>query len=389
MFLLMAPLGLMLMGACTSPQKEEPPVESGGRAAEPEAISAVPVPESLLAIVKSGEAPLWFELGPDVPALIPGPENSAEYPFMPWPRARHVAGLAVDEAGRLIMAVNRDGFLVWESREDGLALHRVPGKEAWDPYTAAALFMYQGAAAVLLARDDFFYPEGELPGPGPRIWGLEGPGEGRTGYRLAAAEIPAFTEMSGTDEWEPYTLALGKDGLWYYRGKRKADRSGVSPEIRYFRTRDLSVAGELSSAGVFRDAMMPYNGSDTPLPIQAVLEEAGHTAGNKQNLAAEVVSPEFPIGRYFSLQTDFSGEEGVLELAGFYRAPDTAAVIFPDGRGIFAGPPDVPGTFALPSLPGGFVYTRIGFAGTVLIAAWEEQQDWQIGAAGFMVINSP
>jgi hypothetical protein len=138
--------------------------------------------------------------------------------------------------------------------------------------------------------------------------------------------------------------------------------------------------------------MVPYNKSDIPLIIQAVLEEAGYAAGDKQTLTAAVVSREFPTRRYFTLQTDFSGEQGVLEIAGFYRAPDTATVIFPDGRGIMAGPPGpsaVPETFALPALPEGFAYTRIGFAGPVLIASWEEQQDWRIGAAGFMVINSP
>ena len=42
---------------------------------------------------------------------------------------------------------------------------------------------------------------------------------------------------------------------------------------------------------------------------------------------------------------------------------------------------------ALPGLPEGFAYTRLGAADTVLLAAWEEQLEWNIGAAGFMVIE--
>jgi hypothetical protein len=122
MFLPVAAI-LVFMGGCFSRPEREPPAESGGQGEAAAVFSAPPIPDSLLAIVKSGEAPLWFEFGPDGPVLIPGPEDTPEYPFAPWPQTRHAAGVAVDEAGRLIMAVNRDGFLVWESREDGLAMY--------------------------------------------------------------------------------------------------------------------------------------------------------------------------------------------------------------------------------------------------------------------------
>jgi hypothetical protein len=41
----------------------------------------------------------------------------------------------------------------------------------------------------------------------------------------------------------------------------------------------------------------------------------------------------------------------------------------------------------LPSLPEGFFYTGIGRVGDNLFASWEEQEDYNIGAAGFVVIN--
>jgi hypothetical protein len=113
-------------------------------------------------------------------------------------------------------------------------------------------------------------------------------------------------------------------------------------------------------------------------------------AGPGEIPTAAVVSPEFPAPRYFALRADESGEP--LELAGFYRPPDRAALLFPDGRGI-AARTEADGLraqrFTLAPLPAGFVYTRIALVGSVLIAAWEEQEDWRVGAAGFMVINGP
>jgi hypothetical protein len=69
-------------------------------------------------------------------------------------------------------------------------------------------------------------------------------------------------------------------------------------------------------------------------------------------------------------------------------------VIRPDGRGAWgeAADADTPcrvESFSLPSLPEGFVYTRIGVTSAVVIAAWEEQESWQVGAAGFLVIRRP
>jgi hypothetical protein len=377
LFMLFA--GLAFAGSCSPRTRHDPappPVETGG--GEP-----VFIPGNLLAVVKSGEAPLWFELGPDGPSLIPAPAEASEEPFAPWPRARYAAGLAVDGKGRLIMAVNRDGFLAWETRKEGLGLYRIANTEAWDPYTAASLFMYRGIPAALLYRDDFF-PRDEAETPDPPavlVWGL-----GEDLLKMEETEIPAFAALPRTEGWDLDVLSPGRDGFWYYRGVR---RGAPSPEIRYFRTPDLSVSGESSSAGVFRKAMSPYTESNMPSPVRAVLEAAGRGAGEGKTLVAAVVSPEFAARRYFALRADVSGEQEVLEIAGFYRPPDTAAVVFPGGQGILAGPASAPEAFALPVLPRGFVYTRIGFAGPVLIACWEEQQDWQIGAAGFMVINAP
>jgi hypothetical protein len=286
------------------------------------------------------------------------------------------------------MAVNRDGFLAWETREGGLGLYRIPQREAWDPYTAASLFIYRETPAVLLYRDEFFPKNGagRPDSPVVRVWGL-----GADFLAMEEMEIPAFAVLPRTEGWDVDTLSLGNDGRWYYRGLR---RGSPGSEIRYLRTGDLSVPGEASSVEGFRNAMSPYTEGDMPPPIRAVLEEAEHLAEEgllpAAALVAAVVSPDFPAQRYFAAHRDLFGEREVLELAGFYCSPDTAAVVFPNGEGIFAGPgASTPQEFVLPVLPEGFVYTRIGLAGRVLIASWEEQEDWRIGAAGFMALNGP
>jgi hypothetical protein len=45
--------------------------------------------------------------------------------------------------------------------------------------------------------------------------------------------------------------------------------------------------------------------------------------------------------------------------------------------------------FTLPALPQGFVYTGVGLVGNTLIATWEEQEEFAIGAAGIMVMELP
>jgi hypothetical protein len=43
-------------------------------------------------------------------------------------------------------------------------------------------------------------------------------------------------------------------------------------------------------------------------------------------------------------------------------------------------------TLSLPELPEGFVYTGTAMAGNTLFACWEEQEDFNIGAAGFVLL---
>jgi hypothetical protein len=377
---------LVLVSSCSkqSPVPEDP------------AITLPPGPEiAPMAIIKSGENPLWFEVGPGSPVLLNDPGEASISPFEPWPFKFLITGMVVT-GDRLVMAVNRGGFLALlpgagAGSSPAIALYHVNAEHYWDDYTAAAPFLFRDRAAALLYRHDrFIEPTAAIPSP--RFWGLE-----LNSLRLVPLEIPALEVFPAGEGWDVDTLLAGRDDYWYYRGMQK---SGGSPAPIYFRSSDLAGTGERSSPGVFRNATASYTIADAPTLLQIVLNEAFGLSGGMVMQEALVSTPAFPAARRFVAGTG----DVLIELAVYYRdgSADTgepaagpcALAVLPDGRGVYARM-DAPGTeprmdhFSLPPLPEGFVYTRIGLLGDILIGAWEEQFNWNVGAAGFMIINAP
>ncbi|MDR3192043.1 MAG: hypothetical protein LBT87_03140 [Treponema sp.] len=81
--------------------------------------------------------------------------------------------------------------------------------------------------------------------------------------------------------------------------------------------------------------------------------------------------------RYFRTGDLSQGGEGIS--VGVFRdsqAPGEAGTGEANGGGRF-----------LPVLPEGFVYTGLAWVGDTLFASWEEQEDYNIGAAGFMAVK--
>jgi hypothetical protein len=392
---------------CSRPETASQAVqEAETEAPEP----AYPAPDKLFAVVKPGADPIWFELGPEGPVHIPSPEAAAPGPYQPWTDARFIAGMNPGP-GRLVMAVNRYGFLVWVPLEaqqnEGAALYRLP-EPSWDGLTVAALFRYApgnggGIAgsgpgtwdAALLYRDNVFSGAEDGP-PEDRVRALP-PG----GFEAEALDIPAFSPLPRDEGWDLESLRRGRDGAWYFRGAR----GGPNPASVYYRAANLGFAGDFVASGVFRNAVSPYNYGEAPSVLRKALGAAAALQDGKALIAA-VISPEYDAPRYFAADGAGGGELSALpssftELSGVYLPEakpaefpggDTgqgpfAALLFPDGRLVYAAEDGEAVRGALPVLPGGFVYTRFGVLGTALIAAWEEQLEWNIGAAGFMVIN--
>jgi hypothetical protein len=361
-----------------------------------------------LALLQAGENPLWFELAEDGPRRIDFPDEAELSPFAPWPLARHIRFILPLE-DELILGVNRDGFLRLAPPEaageniGGIALYRVADAPYWGQYTLAALFPFEDRATALLYRDDFFAgPEPPLPSPRSFVLLPDAPAP-------RPRELPAFDRFPPAAGWDLDALRFGHDGRWYYRAVRK---TAEAPEIAYYRTDALTSIGETISIGDFQNSALPEPLSAAPALLRSVLEAA--FAQSPGNSIAAALIPGRNAPRYFSAPasstkssgTPAAAESGTpaagIEIAGFYREPTAdhpaaALALLPTGQAFFSSAPtnaatSAPGTpqpLTLPALPPGFAYTAAAPCGNALIVAWEEQKDYSIGAAGFMIINYP
>jgi hypothetical protein len=131
-----------------------------------------------------------------------------------------------------------------------------------------------------------------------------------------------------------------------------------------------------------------FTGQGTPRTLLS--EEEGPAAAV---YVAAVAAPEFEGVRYFADTPSLTAAaEEVRELYGYYHEPVSgprALVIAPDGKGYYGayrdGLPRIE-LIVLPPLPEGFVYTGAGLLGHTILGTWEEQDAWNVGAAGFLLI---
>lgn len=353
-------------------------------------------------MIESGEYPRWFEFGTEGPERIGSPGEASLRPLTPWPLARFITGF-ISQEDRVVGVVNRSGFLViLPGGEAGRALYRVEDVPYWEGYTAEAPFLYRGMPAALLYRNDFFADPAPEP-PAPPVWTLI-----KGVSRPVGLELPLFGTLPA-EGWDLEALRQGRDGRWYYRGlRRQGNRTA------YFRGPDLSAPGpgEASSVGAFRDAAVPHSPQDAPPALTALLEAAFRLSDPAHIRVAALSSPEFAGIRRFSAdipagagsrEEESGGGEAFIEFFGYYDPPGGSsdpkeavvpfgAVFLPGGAGVYGrlreGGWEI-GTVSLPPLPEQFVYTGIGCSGGVLIVSWEEREDWNVGAAGFMVVDAP
>jgi len=284
-----------------------------GRAAS----SQQPVPETLagvsgyetsgavpMAILQTGEYPLWFLLTEEKPVYIGTIEEAIGMSaFIPWLYTPHIRFLQKDKDD-LVMVINRIGvFKITPNENSDTGQHEFTayffsGGDFWRQYTAGGFVFYEDKPAALLYLDDRII-EIDLPKPSPQVWSFN-----MKSNNLFPIDIPVFKLFPEDDGWSADTLRKGNDGLFYYR---IAKRSDSSASVKMFRANNLIQQGSEISIDVF------YNSAPRK-------EEISHPS--------------------------------------------------------------------LPPLPDNFVYTDIAEIGDSVFASWEEQQDYSIGAAGFMLIKN-
>ena len=354
----------------------------------PREVPAKASPAGAVAILQAGDYPLWFQLGQQGPEQL----NTIDEAYnsralIPWPLAIHVRFILARN-NDVYMAVNGDGFLVfspWDesSGQQGTGMYRFSGGALWQPYTVAAFVFFNDMPMALLYRDDRFL-DTDAALPSSRVWSF-----GLNTSVPFTLDIPALRDFKESEGWDVDSLRYSSDGFWYYRVVRK---DNADNKIKYLRTRNFEQDGEETSSGVFYNSVMPEPLSAAPLALAFLL----NALNSPETGTVMAVSPDFFTQRYFAHNTDSM----VNTFAYYQSSPLAALAIDLRGAGLFAAAatpmPDAPDMIIqdfipleLPPLPENFVYTGIALSGQNIIASWEEQEEYNTGAAGFMVLKIP
>ena len=344
-----------------------------------------------IAILKTGEQPLWFQFGEHGPELLYSIEDACySRALIPWPHAIH-ARFILARNNDVYLAVNKDGFLVfspWEEKQAGhgyraslakkteheansagqaAALYRFPGNDYWQPYTIAAFVLLDDIPAAFLYRDEHFL-DTDIPLPSPRAWTFNM----QYSFPLAL-DIPALRSFPASEGWDIDAFRCSAGGSLYFRAvkKNKAD-----PEIVYLHSADFAKTCIKTGKGAFFNSALPEPLSFLPVSLWTL-----HRSINSPGTVM-LVSPEFISQRYFAEDAN----SPVRTFAYTRSSPDASLLIDVHGNGAA----EAAGRFfpiALPELPENFYYTGITLSGNDIIALWEEQEEYNIGAAGFMVLR--
>jgi hypothetical protein len=322
--------------------------------------------------------PYWFELDAEGPVAISALAEASPSPFIPWTETRHITAFLPGAYGALYTGVNRWGIMKVEVREKETALYYYFGEESWKNYPTLSFFRYRERPAALLGRDRFFIENGS-PAPEPAFWAAADSG------RMEPIILPALQSFPPSLGWETTAFFQGVDNAWYCRL--------VIPEQKsaFLTIENVSLPGREISAEDF--SLAQNEESLTPPPLLAwIMSETERLLDC--SCIAQIVSPEFSGKRYFRTGTS----AGELEFFGYYRPllPGTegaVVLLLPNGWGIYCcsdGTTQRDGRFRLPQpTVENIVYSGAALAGkNLLVVSWEERADWNVGAAGFLLLKT-
>jgi hypothetical protein len=177
----------------------------------------------------------------------------------------------------------------------------------------------------------------------------------------------AIYRFSGGEYWRQYTAG----GFIYYQGNPTA--------LLYLDERFLS-----SDAPLPRQRTWSINmNSNVPFPVNIPFFDL-FPSEEGWDIDTLRLAGDGLIYYRVAKRTDSSGLVRMFRTADFEQAGREISVdVFFNSaprETVFSHP-------SLPPLPDGFVYTGIGRVSGSLFASWEEQEDFSIGAAGFVVIK--
>jgi len=331
--------------------------------------------------------PRWYEFGPENPLVIKDAGDSSLTPFEPWPLSRRVAGIVVHEE-TISLGVNRCGFvLIAPARDQSNAVYRFYDVPRFDPYSISSVFSWKGSARLLLSRDRFFSTD-DIPVPNPRVFSLTIDGE------LIQNEEPlAFAGFPVVDGWDVEVAERTGAGRIVLR----AVRSKTSGGIAYAETDSPDSSAAPITAAAFRLAQTPRRAAEAdPVLRRLLLSASGTLAAAEVLLVGTIIANrDFPESYLVSPDLDsepqalLSRPETEIRKAWAAVHGDWACLLFSDGACFVVdglAKPLIGARF--PPLPEGFVYSSIGITRNLAVAAWEEQDEWLVGAAGFVVLDA-
>lgn len=342
-----------------------------------------------LAQLSLDEGPVWLEYTSEGPALVASPADADLVPFEAWPHAlRSTAVLARD--GHPVWALNRWGFL--SVIRDSLGDLYLMGDRA-DPlasrYSVSSFFTLNGRPSLLLSRD-FFYIDSEEPVPRTRV--------------IAQGEAPEETEpafmaaLPAEDGWEFNSLARNCEGEFLARAVRHEEGT-----LSFVKALDLDHSGSEAPLAQWLAAQEPRTLVDAEGSLQRLLLAVSARLSPREILVCEVSGPLFTMAEPWAV----SASPGAYDarLLAFEDMEPLKASVWVDGdralllreRGDWllvgeSGPDGNPTErFGwMPAMPEAFVWTNAALAagpGAVVVASWEEQDEWMVGSAGICVLS--
>ncbi len=185
-----------------------------------------------------------------------------------------------------------------------------------------------------------------------------------------------------------------KNDFTYYKMKMPLQLSDFILSARNRNTASFNL--EEIDEDTYEETLTPQPFENAPERLRKLLDVIPSEFPFSVTLSGAAVDDETPRTWINNDSPEALLETGIpTQTANAVLEKDYVMALFPDGTGYFAGA--LPGKhilnegkpfcFILPQLPSGFKYGVFAISGTTMTAAWEENEFYQTGRAGFIVID--